>query len=78
MTRYQEVIDRTVTDFGDECWPFPSITGSGYAVLTHANRQVKAADLAYEVRYEPVAEGLELDHLCRNRWCWNLLLIVRT
>jgi hypothetical protein len=28
-------------------------------------------NVAYEVFIGPIPEGKELDHICRNRWCWN-------
>lgn len=43
----------------------------GYAILQHENRAQYAHRLAYEAFIGPVPEGLELDHLCRNRACVN-------
>lgn len=33
--------------------------------FTHSHR------FAYELLVGPVPEGMQLDHLCRNRWCCN-------
>ncbi len=71
MTRYEEIIEQVATRHDDGCWPFPSVGGEGYAMLWHNGGMVKACIVAYELRYGPVPEGLELDHLCCNRWCYN-------
>ena len=44
---------------------------SGYAKLTIKNRQRYAHTVAYELRYGHIPLGLEPDHICRNRACWN-------
>ncbi|KKM20384.1 hypothetical protein LCGC14_1645940, partial [marine sediment metagenome] len=71
MTRYEEVVDKALTDFGDECWYLPSLGGGGYAMLWHDGKMIKAATIAYQTRYGTVPDGMELDHLCPNRWCYN-------
>lgn len=52
-----------------ECWRWAAHinkvsgyaqTGSGYA-----HRAI------YEVIFGPIPDGLQLDHLCQNRWCVN-------
>jgi hypothetical protein len=50
------------------CWIWPGKIGaSGYGVRNdrYAHR------LVWESAHGPVPEGLELDHLCRNRACVN-------
>lgn len=44
---------------GDDCWEWTGKAASGYG----AHRRV------YEWLRGPVPEGLELDHLCRNKLC---------
>ena len=34
-------------------------------------RSGKAHLIAYERAYGPIPNGLEVDHVCRNRRCWN-------
>lgn len=55
------------------CWPWHgSINRGGYGVLTLGGREGKkvyAHRLSYELHVGPIPEGLELDHLCRNRRC---------
>lgn len=53
---------------------FPSIeevrpNGNGYYRVRGTNAY--AHRFAYERAYGPIAEGLVIDHLCRNRACWN-------
>jgi HNH endonuclease len=52
----------------DTCWEwtgYKSPTGYGRIASRNAHR------LAYELLVGPIPEGLELDHLCRNRGCVN-------
>lgn len=56
----------------DECWPWPGgQTGGGYGHTTVHGRNVSAHRAMYELMVGPVPEGLQLDHLCRNRVCVN-------
>lgn len=52
----------------DGCWMWTGAVardGYGKAQGTSAHRAV------YEATFGPVADGLDLDHLCRNRLCVN-------
>lgn len=63
-----------VTKLGpDDCWPFAGNLNKGYGVLKvdSTHKQVLAARVAYEVTHGPLPEGLEIDHVCRNRLCCN-------
>lgn len=57
------------------CWVWTRpVNGRGYAALKVGGKKGKmreAYTLAYEISVGPVPEGLELDHLCRNRACIN-------
>ena len=71
-TRFDQLVRQLVRNKNGACWSGFSINSKGYATLYIApGRTAKAVTLAYELRYGPVPKGLELDHLCRNRWCWN-------
>jgi hypothetical protein len=66
----------TVRDGGYEtpCWhDRRPVEASGYGrqLTLPDGRQVKAHRAYYEYFVGPVPEGLELDHLCENRWCVN-------
>jgi hypothetical protein len=73
------VIDRlrrriSVTDNG--CWEWVGVKHrDGYGVIWFQQAFRRWYRLAHVVAYEvwvgPIAEGLELDHLCRNRSCVN-------
>lgn len=47
------------------------MTGYGYGNFWNGARTVGAHRWAYEAVKGPIPEGLELDHLCRNRRCVN-------
>jgi hypothetical protein len=56
----------------DGCWEWIGArTSEGYGRMTVARRERLAHRLAYELLVGPIPEGLQLDHLCRNRWCVN-------
>ena len=59
----------------DDCWEWrgyrkPSGYGGRIRALT-GKRLVSPYRFAYELLVGPVPEGLQLDHLCRNRACVN-------
>lgn len=51
-------------------WTGAKINGYGKFPLTH-KKTVTAHRWNYEQRYGPVAQGMQLDHLCRVRHCVN-------
>jgi hypothetical protein len=64
----------TVTPSG--CWEWHrSLDGKGYGTfgikIDGVWRTVKAHRVSYEIHVGPIPEGLQLDHLCRNRACCN-------
>ncbi len=66
--RFWEKVHRT-----DTCWNWTAYKNTkGYGrFAVEASRQVLAHRLAWEWENGPVPDGLELDHLCRNRACVN-------
>jgi len=49
-----------------------SLTAAGYGKFSVRHQTHRGAHVvAWELKYGPVPEGLELDHLCRNRRCAN-------
>lgn len=65
---------RVVTDAG--CWEWVGRrTAKGYGVLSVPTsdrvRDRKVHRLAYEAVRGPIPSGLVIDHLCRNRACFN-------
>lgn len=54
------------------CWNWVGdVNHSGYAVYKTTGRGSGAYRFVYEMHVGPVPDGLELDHLCRNRLCVN-------
>lgn len=57
-----------------ECWlwqGFLSHQGKGYGCFTIKRYVIGAHRFAYELTYGPIAPGLQIDHLCRNKACVN-------
>jgi hypothetical protein len=54
------------------CWIWTaSVDNGGYGKFGVSGRVLGAHRVAYELLVGPVPEGLELDHLCRERACIN-------
>lgn len=54
------------------CWVWTgAVTSDGYGQLSVGGKMVSAHRFAYELCREPIPDGLQLDHLCRNRGCVN-------
>ena len=66
----------------DECWRWlASFDGRSYGqfCLRHG-KNVRAHRYAYEQIRGLIPPGLDIDHLCRNRWCvnpWHLEIVTR-
>lgn len=56
---------------GDGCWGWRGALTDGYGRFYTGQSSVAAHRFAYELFVGPIPEGLELDHLCRNRACVN-------
>lgn len=61
-------------DSATGCWVWTGTRnhkGYGY-ISTQRGKSPKGAHIvAYETAYGPVPDGMEIDHLCRNRACVN-------
>lgn len=68
--RFWRLVDKT-----DSCWLWLGAqNGKGYGRFTLSGRngwKRSAHRYAYELLVGPIAAGLDLDHLCRNRLCVN-------
>lgn len=60
----------TVNERGCWLWQGP-LNNVGYAHVGFGNRKHLLHKLVWEDTNGPVPDGKELDHLCRNRNCWN-------
>lgn len=52
----------------DECWLWQGALDYGYGKYS---RNKRAHRISYELLVGPIPDGLDLDHLCRNRACVN-------
>ncbi len=54
------------------CWTWQAqLNEGGYGRFFNGHEQIPAHRFAYELLVGPIPEGLEPDHLCRNRDCVN-------
>jgi hypothetical protein len=74
----QRVMDKIDIDSDTGCWNWTSkINDNGYgliaSVVETGKRPIeqRAHRVVYEMHKGPIPEGLDLDHLCRNRKCVN-------
>jgi len=56
----------------NSCWEHKNNSnGDGYVAIEHLGQRKLVHRVAYEHFIGPIPEGLEIDHLCRNRRCFN-------
>lgn len=56
----------------DGCWVWRNASRStGYGALRDHGHRWLAHRLSYELAVGPIPDGLQIDHLCRNRACVN-------
>lgn len=59
-------------DEASGCWVWTAArTSKGYGQFRIGPRPVRAHRYAYTLLVGPIPDGLQLDHLCRNRLCVN-------
>jgi hypothetical protein len=56
-----------------QCWNWRGGTRTGYGRSAVDGRLTESHRLAYELLVGPIPDGLQIDHLCRNRACCNPL-----
>src|SRR3990167_3190147 len=70
LYEYTQYFGKTLDNI--ECWPWPfSKFKLGYGRIRHNNKIYLAHIVSYESKNGKIPIGLELDHLCRNTYCWN-------
>lgn len=63
---------RVAVDPDSGCWLWAGgISSNGYGAFSVAYKSIAAHRFAYQLLVGPIPNGLELDHLCRNRACCN-------
>lgn len=57
----------------DGCWQWTgAVRSNGYGIVSITRSSVASTHRTmYELIVEPIPDGLQLDHLCRNRACCN-------
>jgi len=66
--RFQQKV--AITESG--CWQWTASTdGKGYGFYWSAGAMRRAHRISWELLVGKVPDGLQLDHLCRNRGCVN-------
>lgn len=59
-------------DKSGDCWFWTGSTnGRGYGAFKLNGRPIRVHRWAYQQIIGPIPEGMQLDHLCRNRLCVN-------
>lgn len=58
-------------DIGINCWEWTGCTLLGYGIFWMDGRNKRAHRVLWELKFGPVPNGMQLDHLCRNRKCVN-------
>ena len=57
--------------FTSDCWEWQAAKQKGYGKFRVGEKHVFAYRYSYELYNGSIPEGLQLDHLCRNRACVN-------
>jgi len=71
-TLYDHLCNVVATRQDNECWVWPGTHNStGYPMVGRDGKTTGAHRASYELRYGPIPEGLEADHTCETRSCWN-------
>lgn len=75
MARPANTVERVLArhvDTSGACWIWTgTIARNGYGKVAASGRTLGAHRFVYEGLVGSVADGLQLDHLCRNRACVN-------
>ena len=71
MRYLQTYIDERTERQGDCLVWTGHLSEKGYAHTSFDGKQVRVHRLTYENAHGPIPDGLEIDHLCRNRACVN-------
>ena len=59
-------------DKSQDCWTWlGSLFKTGYGQFWNGEKVVRAHRYSYELLKGEIPKGLQLDHLCRNRYCVN-------
>lgn len=63
-------VSKVATTLDDGCWQWTgAVLPSGYGKFSVGRRQMMAHRFSYETFVGAIPDGLQIDHLCRNRGC---------
>jgi hypothetical protein len=77
LTVIERLRSHIIIDPISQCWNWQGSTWDGYGKMRIGSRADKSTrlDSAHRIAYQeligPIPQGLQLDHLCRNRACCN-------
>ena len=55
------------------CWEWQGALNDGYGIVGRDGTTRRVHRVVYEALVGPIPNGMDLDHLCRNRRCCNVL-----
>jgi len=65
-------MQRVESQPSESCWKWHGqFDRNGYGNLTWKGKRTGAHRVSYEVHTGPIPEGMQIDHLCRNKTCVN-------
>lgn len=70
----QRLLSMTKIDERTGCWVWQGHLTTGYGSIRSGGaggKNLRAHRVSYEIHIGPIPDGLQLDHLCRNRACVN-------
>lgn len=68
--RLWERVDKVSGEAG--CWLWTgALNADGYGAVGRDNKVLRVHRVTYELLVGPIPDGMQLDHLCRNRACCN-------
>lgn len=67
----EDYINQRIKVNNNGCWIWQLTPSETYGRANHSGKQVYAHRLSYEYYGGQIPEGLQIDHLCRNRKCVN-------
>lgn len=71
-TLFNQLKHRVLSETSEDCWIWHgSISSRGYGQLGKDRKMLMAHRVAYTLRYGPIPDGLQIDHLCRVSACYN-------
>jgi hypothetical protein len=68
----ERIRSRFVVDPATQCWNWTgAISAGSYGSIYYEGRMQKAHRVMWRLERDEIPDGMDLDHLCRNRLCIN-------